>query len=67
MVGGTENGGLNGRYSPNKLSVCSATFLCVDDVPDVEPLPLREAARLTSGGSGQGMFRCVPEGLHGPM
>ena len=59
VVVGTEHGRLNGRFSTNKLAVCSAAFLRIEDVPDVEPMPLREVARLTSGGSGQGLFRCV--------
>ena len=55
---GTDYGRLSGRFSANMLDKCKGTHLELGDVPDDDPRPLREVARLQSGGSGQGLFKC---------
>ena len=54
---GTQFGILDSMYSRNQFSTASSLLLEVSAVPDNE-ITLREAARLSSSGTGQGFFFC---------
>ena len=54
---GTESGKLNGFYTRNQFSTCDENLMEIDSVPENE-ISLRQAAQLTSSGTGQGFFFC---------
>ena len=54
---GTKSGILQQKYSRNQFQPCRQKFISTDDVP-TNCISLREAARVTSNGTGQGFFKC---------
>ena len=54
----TEHGRLYGWYSRTSVTPSSVNFLAMDDIPDGEPVSLREVVHRAAGGSGQGMLKC---------
>ena len=54
---GTVHGRLNGSYTRNQFLVCSEGFLDISAIPDAE-ISLREAAKKSAVGTGQGYFHC---------
>ena len=55
----TEHGHLSDVYSRASLAPSPTGFVSLEDIPEGITLSLREVARLTSGGSGQGVWKCV--------
>ena len=56
---GTEHGILKNLYSRNQFSPCIEKFIDISDVPtDQIKISLREAAKSSSVGLGQGFFKC---------
>ena len=56
---GTNHGRLEGKYKRTSLAACHTQFLKPEEVPEDVVISLREAARLVSGGSGQGIKKCT--------
>ena len=55
---GTSHGRLEGKYKRTSLAACHAQFLKPEEVPG-DVISLREAARMVSGGSSQGIKKCT--------
>ena len=54
---GTRHRHLAGHFARNQVDACRGRHLRSEDVPDVT-IGVREAARLASGGRGQGFLKC---------
>lgn len=55
---GTVHGVLKQLYSRNQFILCTESFMKIDEVKMNKEISLREAARLSSIGTGQGFFKC---------
>ena len=54
---GTKSGILQQKFSRNQFDPCKQKFLKLDEIP-TNVISVREAARVTSNGTGQGFFKC---------
>jgi hypothetical protein len=55
---GTDYGVLAQRYTSNQFTPCKEQFISAENVPPGKEISLREAARKSSMGTGQGFFKC---------